>query len=115
MLAHHQSGLLNASEFGRSLIEDDQLVFVRTEIKFGFGELGPVCIGFEVEVDGRTNVPHFLGKSGLADLSRSQQRYCRSLAQPINEFLLDMALDRPCIIQFIFEICKVAPVKDSSP
>ena len=98
-----------------NLIEDDQLVFVRTEIKFGFGELGPVCIGFEVEVDGRTNVPHLLGKSGLADLSRSQQRYCRSLAQPINELLLDMALDYPCIIQFIFEICKVVLPRIARP
>ncbi|EPR18125.1 hypothetical protein M527_13715 [Sphingobium indicum IP26] len=76
-----------------NLIEDDQLVFVRNEIKFGFGELGPVYIGFEIEIDGRTNVPHLLGRRGLADLSRSQQRYCRSLAQPINKFLLDIALE----------------------
>ena len=63
----------------------------------------------------KSNVPHFLGKSGLADLSWSQQRYCRSLAQPINEFLLDMALDQSCIIQFIFEICEVVLPRIARP
>jgi hypothetical protein len=55
------------------LIQDDQFVVMPGKVQLWLRELGPIRVGFEIEVEGRSLLSDFQGKRRLSHLTRPQQ------------------------------------------
>ena len=68
-----------------NLVEDHQLAFVIGKVADGIGQLGPVSLVLQVQIDRRPCFSNLQGKRRFADLSRSEQDHCRGMSEQVIE------------------------------
>jgi hypothetical protein len=88
------------------LVENDQPVLVLGEIEFRLGESGAVCIGLEVEIDGRAPFAYGERKRRLADLPWPDESDGGHAVEQFAEIGGYSALYHPCIYGVQFHNCK---------
>lgn len=55
------------------LVENHEFVFVLRQVKLRFGELSPVSLGLEIEVDGRPPLRYLKRQGRLSCLAGAEQ------------------------------------------
>ena len=79
-----------------NLVQNHELVFMFSEIKLGFGELGLVARRLQFEIDRWSPGGYVQSESRLANLARSQQGNRRIHADRFHKLWADASVDHPC-------------------
>lgn len=74
-------------EAGKTMdyVKNDEFVFMVRQIEFGLGELRPIGIRFQVEVNRRPGLGDFERQRRLSHLPRSDERDGRRFFQPLRQ------------------------------
>jgi hypothetical protein len=90
-----------------NLIKNDQLVMMTCKIGFRFRQRGPVCLRFQIEIDGGPGFANIDGQRCLANLTRAEQGNGRAVVNEMQEFGFNSSFNHPCIYGMLFPNCKV--------
>lgn len=93
------------------LVEDDQLVRVLWQVQLRFGELGPVGLGLEIEIDRWPPAGELERQRGLADLTRPEQRHGRGLGQRRRESRKESAPNHLCNYGVQLRKCNISTAR----
>ena len=87
------------------LVEDDQFILMQPQELGGLRELVPVGHGLEIEIDGRSRRADLQRQSGLADLTRADQRHGRFAVERLEQIGQFRPGNHPCNIKPTVSIC----------